>query len=101
MQKDAVFVLQAQDKGILHQINKCLCLTKFGIKSNIRLGAPAGYRSPSYPNKPNNKDKWDVAIYSPGIKILLSYILPLLKHEKRKLDATKVKKSIKEKEYAR
>ena len=96
--KAAIFVIQTQDKGIIHGINKCL--TKFGIKSTIRLGALAGYCSPSYPNKPNNRNRWDVAVYTPNIIALLNNTLPFLRHEKRKLDALKVQNSIETRKHA-
>ncbi len=81
----AQFKLQTQDKGIVHSIHKNLI--RRGMKSHLRLSVPAGYRSPSYPSRPNNRDMWEISVYMPSIEVLINSLLPYLKHEKRKSDA--------------
>ena len=84
-----VLQIQTQDKGIIQSISRNL------IKSGIhcppaRLSTPAGYRSPSYPETPNNKDKWNVAVHGKELMKLLNQLFPYLRHKKRKSDALRV-----------
>ena len=90
--------IHTQDEGIINSIQKNLL--KIGIKSSKpRLAIPEGYTSPSYPTKPNNRIVWGVAIYMPDLKKLLEWLIPLLKHEKRKSDAIITLNHIKDEKY--
>lgn len=90
--------IHTQDEGIIGSIQKNLL--KIGIKSSQpRLAVPEGYTSPSYPTKPNNRIVWGVAIYMPDLKKLLEWLIPLLKHEKRKSDAIITLNHIKDGKY--
>ena len=93
--KSGMLKIQTQDRRIIHSIQKNL--VKFGIDCPpIRLSTPAGYTSPSYPDKPNNKDKWEVSIHSArNLEVLLDNLMQYLRHEKRKSDAMKVLNHIK------
>ena len=80
------------DKGILYTTYKTLL--SLGIKSTFRLAAKKGYFSPSYPEKKNNMDKWEINVYMPSIEILLRDLIAYIKHEKRRKDTLKVIKHI-------
>jgi|SRR3989338_3628412 len=91
-------IIETQDKGIIISIQQNL--NKFKIKCNKAfVSVPAGYRSPSYPERPNNKDKWHVAVYMPDLEKLLKFLIPFLKHKKRKSDAIKVLKFVMDEKY--
>lgn len=78
-----------QDKGIIFSVQRKL--VKIGIKCpKPRLAVIKGYTSPSYPNKPMNKDVWEINVNGENVKILLRHILPYLKHEERKKAALHV-----------
>ena len=87
--KNGRLKILTQDKGIIFSVQRKL--VKIGIKCpKPRLAVIKGYTSPSYPNKPMNKDVWEINVNGENVKILLRHILPYLKHEERKKAALHV-----------
>ena len=86
-----VFVINCQDNGIIHDIQtKILPLIGVGTKCHLyrpALSIVCGVRS--------NNDVYRIQVYNrENLSKILKYMLPLLKHQKRKGDALKILKLI-------